>query len=732
MTMRRRSRGWFAAIVVAFVCIAVLSVWRASVPPPASVAGGPAAEAATATAISAANPPVEREFVASAPEAATPVHDVAADEQRCIEVFGRVFAKATGAPIAGAEVREERGTSVLCDDTGHYEMSVALLGGRAALRASAVGFADCAEGVRSFEAQRVEVDFELSPIRVLTLQVVDRESGAPIADACIRRSQQGEPCARSAADGRFDITFADGRQPPLFVAAEGYCPLRWQCPNSAPSPPLTCLPLTRTARIEGRVTDANGQPLSSVAVNCSAPSGSSSGCWPLVDPAVTPVIGELADESIDIRAQTDAAGRFVLLVRPRAEPQSVVGRRADCAAGSAELLLTRPGETGHVELSLAAAGTIRGIVTLVGIARGHGYVFWRQGDAASGQDYVKSDGSYELRNVPVGRVELSLRLGFSTPVLRTATVAVAAGEVVEHDFAWQGYDGSIAGRVTTPAGVPMQRVIVRASDANGTEVSGATTDATGAYRIELPANGVYTVAPKRSAVRRSCVGVRPNATGIDFVLPELQRLRLRLVDAATRRPPHLIGFTGSAVSWRETGAASFESVQGEVDSTGLMLLEVAVGRVDLAFDFLREGYRPWRLLGLAVPGPDPTDEVRVELVPGVDLRLVVRGDTPFGPQDRKDHALFVLEDAQVPLVRGPVPPQEESSNARVEGVRLWLTESGLVYQVPKFDAAVRATLIGLTPGRYRLAAFPDDFVFEPATFVVDENGGDIELRWRHR
>ena len=27
---------------------------------------------------------------------------------------------------------------------------------------------------------------------------------------------------------------------------------------------------------------------------------------------------------------------------------------------------------------------------------------------------------------------------------------------------------------------------------------------------------------------------------------------------------------------------------------------------------------------------------------------------------------------------------------------------------------------------------PDDFVFEPATFAVGENGADVELRWRRR
>ncbi len=63
---------------------------------------------------------------------------------------------------------------------------------------------------------------------------------------------------------------------------------------------------------------------------------------------------------------------------------------------------------------------------------------------------------------------------------------------------------------------------------------------------------------------------------------------------------------------------------------------------------------------------------------------------------------------------------------------MWLEAPGLLSQMPRFDDTGHATQTGLAPGRYRLAAFPDDFVFEPGSFAVGENGGAVELHWRRR
>jgi hypothetical protein len=310
---------------------------------------------------------------------------------------------------------------------------------------------------------------------------------------------------------------------------------------------------------------------------------------------------------------------------------------------------------------------------------------------------------------------------------------VVAGEVVSCDIEWQGHDASIAGRVTTANGTPLPYgASVQVLDVEGVHMAGVVVGATGAYRIELPSGSVYSVVALAGPVQRRRDGVRPNATGVDFVVPEAVGLRLRLVDAATQRSPSFRDVGGIEVSWRESGAAQFLSTHGEVDSTGLIRCPVAAGRIDLALDLQQHGYRPWRGFGIEVPRPDPTDEVRVELARGVELRLAVVGMSAFTPAMRSGHALFVLGDSQLSSVRGPFPEPGRSGIMRIDGLGMWLAEPGLRTQMPRFDAAGRATVTGLVPGRYRLVSFPDDLVFEPTAFAVGDNGADVELRWRRR
>ena len=124
------------------------------------------------------------------------------------------------------------------------------------------------------------------------------------------------------------------------------------------------------------------------------------------------------------------------------------------------------------------------------------------------------------------------------------------------------------------------------------------------------------------------------------------------------------------------------------------------------------------------------EPVIIELTRGVEGKLVIvneNGERPPGCW------LFLLEDAQLPLFRGPFPEAGGPSNYSFNRYHLWLGDRGLLNQRFQPDDRGRAHVPGLAPGRYTLRAVPDDLLFEPETFVISgEESEPIEIRWRPR
>jgi hypothetical protein len=180
-------------------------------------------------------------------------------------------------------------------------------------------------------------------------------------------------------------------------------------------------------------------------------------------------------------------------------------------------------------------------------------------------------------------------------------------------------------------------------------------------------------------------------------------------------------------------AGPFRRVRGRLDHTGRVVLSLPIGSVDLRVDLHDHGYRPLERTGVVVVADDgPGGELVLALQRGAELHLGVRGDADFTAEVRKGHVFFVLHDTQVDAVRGPFPPGSDQSNFEIDGLHVWLRDRWLLDQMPAFTGEDCSTLNGLTPGTYRLAAFPDDLVFEPATFAVGPGDTDVELRWRRR
>ncbi len=106
------------------------------------------------------------------------------------------------------------------------------------------------------------------------------------------------------------------------------------------------------------------------------------------------------------------------------------------------------------------------------------------------------------------------------------------------------------------------------------------------------------------------------------------------------------------------------------------------------------------------------------------------GDEPPALDSLQDHLLFLVCEDQLSLLRGPYPKQGGPSNARINGICMWVGEPGLLDQLVYFDELGWAGVEGLKPGRYTLKAFPEDLVFEPNEFVLTEDANTVELRLR--
>jgi len=654
--------------------------------------------------------------------------------RRVVEVFGRVLVRSTGVPIAGATVYDDR-TVVESDHLGRYRLTAVMLRGLAVLTAKAEGFADHTEFLQLHEPTRTELDLRLSPTAPMRVQVIDRENGTPIAGAEVRRFRGGDPFGHSDADGHLVIDVGEGQELTLFVDADGYCPLGWHWMVAGGALPAPRLPLSRTGHIEGVLTDADGRPQSDILVRHRVEGARTADRpWTRDEMQQAQVPGVLTDPRMYAEARSDEHGRFVMAVRAGPEPHLLSATAIEGAvAESAPFLLTTPGETVRVDLSFRLQGSIRGTA----ICNGKpwvGRVSWSQQGGGSGQSSLDGEGQYVLQAVPAGLVEVRVVEPPGNHAVQVATVQVVAGHEVRHDFTWQQRRASIRGRLLDASGQPVVgfRMVAFRAGPDGRRSFDARTDADGRYTIDVPDDGVFTVSVQRGSLSHSREGVPPRATDIDFVLPELGTLRLRLIDAATQGPVHITSLGLFTVAWRQSGASVFQMIQATVDRAGLVVLGVPVGMVDISVHLGTSGYAPRQMFGLVVTTDERPAEVRVELTAGVDLRLAVTGAMPFRNKVHEGHVLFVLEDAQVASVRGPFVEQGGDSNLRIQDVNMWLAEPGLMNLMPRFDEDARATVTGLLPGRYRLVAFPDDLVFEPSTFAVGPGDTDVELRWWRR
>ena len=343
-------------------------------------------------------------------------------------------------------------------------------------------------------------------------------------------------------------------------------------------------------------------------------------------------------------------------------------------------------------------------------------------------------GRYAFSGVPPGATRVSChgselsRFG-STPDEELFAVAGASYEL---ELSWTIECATVSGRVFAHTGEALAGVnviaIYEADHASPVHFQTITAQ-DGSYRVELYPARTYVLTVGRRASDEARREVDAGETGVDFTLPELGLLPLRLVDGLTGEGVPT-GVETHFVSWRVSGSTEFRHTTDSLLPDGTARLQLPVGMVDISVHVNQLGFAPATVRGIQVTSAGKRAPLVVELARGVEVELAFVDDAGRAGARPDGHALFLLEESQLPLVRGP---SEHPPNGNFGGARLWLGDSSLVNQWLRPDDEGRARMTSLARGRYTLRAFPDDLQLTPESFeLTGKESEGIEIRWRTR
>jgi protocatechuate 3,4-dioxygenase beta subunit len=320
-----------------------------------------------------------------------------------------------------------------------------------------------------------------APPRLVQGKVRDLK-GRPVAGALVwSEGDPGVSCARSGADGGFQIRLPAQSETKLRATAAGFFPSdpRQEPPPGRQGPPLV-LTLTPAGSIPGRVVDAAGQPLGGAQITARILSTgfSQKGTWSRAD------------------------GRFRLSRLPPGNLFALIATHDGFAPASVKadaLSSPRP-----VRIVMERGATVLGKVLdpegqpVPGAAldlrtyRDDGSIQRLLG-ASAGKAASDPAGSFAIPHLGSGRFELRVtRSGFAT--LSVPEIEVAAGAArVDLGPLTLARGSVIEGRVTDPAGAPLPEAQVTPTSAPDPLASGfsvsdippeTSTDSEGHFRFE--------------------------------------------------------------------------------------------------------------------------------------------------------------------------------------------------------------------------------------------------------
>jgi len=632
---------------------------------------------------------------------------------------GRVLSAASLEPLAGVQValRRDHWTaagiapllSSITDAEGGWELAWAEPG----IEEILVVRPGRLPARHEFQVERAGgegYDILLDDELALELEVFDLASGAPLADTEL----VVDATVRTDAAGRIGWPLPpsgipdSGLQVSLGLPGGCVTQLRLE-PEQAQG--LVRVPVTRGGVVRGRVLDADGNAVEGARVRLGGGGRLPTtltlpqGCW--LQAQRTP-------------ARTGPDGRFELRgLPPREGTVELRAQHAGHPPGrSTPFALATLDAEAEVEIRLERGGTVQGRVTVNGEPAAAS-IYWESA-RGGGSTGANARGEYRCTGVPAGEVRIGARLDededYEGPEDRA--LWIDDGATVECDLALAAHRAPIEGRVLDSDGAVVADAEVYASiddEDSGFQFEGwSRTADDGTFSLVVPdePGAQYWVQVSSGPREAELAGVAPGTRGLEFVLPTLGDLELRVVDALSREPVR-----GFKLYWRVSGPAGDEDedagwqrlVQGgsrlAPGPSGTFLARLPRGRVDLAVTARSRGYRPALLREIECAAEARGTPLTIELEPGVELAL------DFHAADGAEALLASLQRTRFALA------SEEQLAERSLGGELFREEVREAQSV-RLDEQGHAHLRALAPGTYRFVNLPRHFQLTPSTFEL--------------
>lgn len=504
-----------------------------------------------------------------------------------------------------------------------------------------------------FEAPRTDLEVRLhGRVDQLEVAVVDADGRlVPRAELVVVDEGMAElgPAARLRSRSRHTIhggsaTIAVRHRGPLTIEARdaraGAEPASAPASVTLPTelPPSVQLVLPVGVTVQGSVTTNDGRPVEGVAVM---------GWRKLTDAGPAP---ESALRRPDVRARTDAGGRFVLSGLPDGSPVEVlVATPPGHVRLGAQKTRAGSGEELHFEL-VPAAAIVGRVVREDGSAVTRGRVeayLARKTTAQPGRlsSALDADGGFRIDGVPPG-VTATLRAesteptdrGVLAPAVLTDVHAGSSELVVRLE---RGV--TITGRITDSDGEPFTDCVVaaRIEREQGTYAT-VEPAADGTFALPVARPGTYTVRGMRGSSITAPVRVEAPAEGVELVVPDRDdpngrpiagRVLLPDGSPATRGQVHL--------SWSATAASRAGRTSAGIGRDGRFVTKPLPTDVVVSLRALvadrdhRSEHAPGRLDGVRPGDRDVVVQLRAGYV--IEGRLLdATGDPLAGVAVRAD------------------------------------------------------------------------------------------------
>ncbi len=657
-------------------------------------------------------------------------------------LFGRVYDAKTGEGIADAIVAVGS-KSVTTGSDGEYSLEEVRTGSSSRVVVRKTGYADKETSVLIPRPEGMKLDIALEQGAELTVLVFDAATENPMpgvrvfGQVFVMHTYAGafrKPIGVTDENGRFTVRVLPGTKLELTLLTEGYSPFTWSWGVGFIRDLSPRIPMLAEARIEGRVQDAQGNPVARAQIHARNKKHIM-GMWQLDsgESEALDLPGQAAyhDEylSFEKGLATDDDGLFrvgvvagdeAYKVSPShrdfmpVEPRTIQGLSAD--------------QPTWLEFTLHRGATIRGHAKLNGKPWTDS-VYWQAGNLL-GRGDAEEDGAFELENVPLGSISLQVRDPLNNTLRYESKLQVTDAGEYEHDIAWKEEFSTISGTVHSSSGKPLPEVHVQAEHKTEGRLHKfrSKTAEDGSFTIEVIPGIKYSVGVMRKDRPPAVVDVSPNSQKVNLILPEMRSLRLNLIDAESKQRVESGSSRPWWISWKTSNSGRYQSAGTIIDPEGLARIELPVGSIDLAISCTQEGYIRRVIQGVQVDQHTEVSTLTVELERGQELSIHLKGEGDLAKMQRS-HLLILLEESMGGAVRSADPERNLPVTMTINGISVWCEDPGLINH--RIDHQ-EALLHGLKRGRYRIVSVPEDLVFDPEVIEIPSSESPVVIRWRKR